>query len=259
MILQYLFFSCVIIFKIETELKRLLVIICAWGLAIVGLMAQIQKPKNQPFADMKWYHLGFHIGLHTQDLILTNSGAITSDGEVWFAEIPAYSPGFSVGVMGDLFLNPYMNLRFSPTVHFGDKEVVAVTKDYKADKINSKSINTFVRSNYMMLPLDVKFSSVRLNNYRPYVLTGAFVAFDMGRKTGEPLLLKGFDYGVEFGFGCDIYLPFFKLCPEIKFCFGLANVLEKNRPDLIHASDMILSQALSKATSRMIVFTFHFE
>jgi hypothetical protein len=110
-----------------------------------------------------------------------------------------------------------------------------------------------------MLPLDVKFSSMRLNNYRPYVLTGVFGAFDMGRKKGEPLLLKGFDYGLEFGFGCDIYLPFFKLCPEIKFCFGLADVLEKNRPDLLLESDMIMTNALSKATSRMIVFTFNFE
>ena len=240
-------------------MNRLLVITCACTLAITGIKAQTQKPKNQPFADMKWYHLGFHIGLHTQDLILTNSGAVTSDGDIWYIEIPSYSPGFSVGVIGDLFLNPYMNLRFTPTVHFGDKEVVAVTRDYKEDKMNGQNVNTFVRSNYLMLPVDVKFSSMRLNNYRPYVLTGAFAAFDMGRKKGEPILLKGFDYGVEFGFGCDIYLPFFKLCPEIKFYFGLANVLEKNRGDLLVESDLLMTQALSKATSRMIVLTFNFE
>jgi len=240
-------------------LRRLLIIICIGGLAIGGLVAQRQRPKNQPFADMKWYHLGFHIGLHTQDLMLTNSGALSPDGEVWFAEIPSYSPGFSVGVIGDLFLNPYMNLRFTPTVHFGDKEVAAVKQDYKEDPINSERLSTFVRSNYLMLPLDIKFSSLRLNNYRPYVLTGFYGAFDMGRKKGEPLLLKGFDYGLAFGFGCDIYLPFFKLCPEVKFYFGLADILEKNRPDLLLESDMIMTNALSKATSRMIVFTFNFE
>ena len=240
-------------------MKQLFIIVFIFLLAIAGIEAQTQRPKNQPFADMRWFHLGFHIGLHTQDLILTNSGAIAPDGKVWFAEIPSYSPGFSVGVMGDLFLNPYMNLRFTPTVHFGDKAVVAVTQGYKDDKINGERLNTFVRSNYLMLPLDVKFSSMRLNNYRPYVLTGVFAAFDMGRKKGEPLLLKGFDYGIEFGFGCDIYLPFFKLCPEIKFCFGLADVLQKNRPDLLLESDMTMTNALSKATSRMIVFTFNFE
>ncbi|MDR2232132.1 MAG: PorT family protein [Tannerella sp.] len=240
-------------------MKRLLFIACICCLAIAGLEAQSEKPKNQPYADMKLYHLGFHIGFHAQDMILTNSGAVTSDGEVWYAEIPSYSPGFSVGVIGDLFLNPYMNLRFSPTVHFGDKTVVAVTKDYKTDLNLDQRIFTNVRSNYMMLPLDVKFSSMRLNNYRPYVLTGVYAAFDMGRKKGEPLLLKGLDYGVEVGIGCDIYLPFFKLCPELKFCFGLADVLEKDRPDLIDDADRIMTQALSKATSRMVVLTFNFE
>ena len=55
-------------------------------------------------------------------LLLTNTG-VTTDGETWFAEIPTYSPGFSVGVIGDMYLNPYFNLRFIPTVRFGDQEV----------------------------------------------------------------------------------------------------------------------------------------
>ena len=240
-------------------MRRLFAIICICHLVVAGSFAQKQKPRNQPYADMKWYHLGFHIGLHSQDLILTNSGAVTSDGEIWYAEIPAYTPGFSVGVIGDLFLNPYLNLRFTPTVHFGDKGVTLVTKDYKENKNREATMNTSVRSNYLTFPLDLKYSAFRLNNHRPYVIGGVFAAFDMGRKKGEPILLKGFDYGVELGFGCDVYLPFFKLCPEIKFCFGLANLLEKDRKDLTHESDMIMTQALSKASSRMIVLTFNFE
>jgi hypothetical protein len=224
-----------------------------------GIWAQMQKPRNQPYADMKWYHLGFHIGLHTQDLILTNSGAVTSDGEVWYAEIPSYTPGFSVGVIGSLYLNPFLNLRLTPTVHFGDKSVTAVTKDYIENKNREGMMVTNVRSNYLTIPLDLKYTALRLNNHRPYVLGGVYAAFDMGRKRGEPILLKGFDYGVEFGFGCDIYLPFFKLCPEIKFSFGLANLLEKDRRDLTQEANMIMTQALSKATSRMIVLTFNFE
>ena len=241
------------------ELKRFLTILFLCNLAVFGVLAQKQKPRNQPYADMKWYHLGFHIGLHTQDLILTNSGVVTSDGEVWFAEIPTYNPGFSVGVIGDLYLNPSMNLRFTPTVHFGDKTVIAVTKEYKENKNREAMMTTSVRSNYLTFPLDLKYSAFRLNNHRPYVLGGVYAAFDMGRKKGEPLLLKSFDYGVEFGFGCDIYLPFFKLCPEIKFCFGLANLLETDRRDLTKDTDMIMTQALSKASSRMVVLTFNFE
>ena len=75
-------------------------------------MAQKEKVKNQPYADLKWFHLGFHVGLHAQDLILTNSGVATN-GETWYAEIPNYSPGFSVGVIGDMYLNPYFSMKNS--------------------------------------------------------------------------------------------------------------------------------------------------
>ncbi|MDR3267723.1 MAG: PorT family protein [Tannerella sp.] len=223
------------------------------SLVLSGIRAQKQKPKNQQYADMKWYHLGFHIGLHTQDLILTNTGAVTPDGAVWFAEIPAYSPGFSVGVLGDLYLNPYFSLRLTPTVHFGDKQFTFIEQN------TQEEFATSIRSNYLIIPLDIKYAAVRLNNYRPYLISGVYTAFDIGRKKGNPLLLKGSDYGIEFGFGCDMYLPYFKLCPEIKFCFGLADVLEKDRSDLINEADRKYTQALSGASSRMIVFTFNFE
>ena len=49
-------------------------------------MAQKEKVKNQPYADLKWFHLGFHVGLHAQDLILTNTGVATN-GETWVLHI----------------------------------------------------------------------------------------------------------------------------------------------------------------------------
>ena len=110
-----------------------------------------------------------------------------------------------------------------------------------------------------MIPVDVKYSSFRLNNFRPYLLAGVYGAFDLGRKRGNPLLLKGTDVGLEVGIGCNIYLPFFKLCPELKFCFGLLDVLEKDRGDISGQETIKYSDALSKATSRMIVLTFNFE
>ena len=86
-------------------------------------MAQKEKVKNLPYVDNKLFHLGFFVGLHTQDLLLTHSGVV-SNGQTWFAEIPSYSPGFSVGVIGDMYLNPYFNLRITPSIHFGDKKFV---------------------------------------------------------------------------------------------------------------------------------------
>lgn len=240
--------------KIAKELKRLLFIIYVCLLAASGVMAQKEKVKNQPYVDQKLFHLGFHVGLHAQDLLLTNSGVAT-DGETWFAEIPSYSPGFSVGVIGDMYMNPYFNLRFSPTIHFGDKKIVF----RQQGALDEENFSTSVRSSYLSFPLDVKYSAFRLNNYRPYLIGGIYGAFDLGRKKGNPILLKGADFGIEFGLGCDIYLPFFKLCPELKFSFGLVDLLVKDRGDLTDKELIKYPNALSKATSRMVSLTFNFE
>ncbi|WP_099464943.1 MULTISPECIES: type IX secretion/gliding motility protein PorT/SprT [Parabacteroides] len=233
-------------------MKRLLFVLCVLCLATTGAMAQKERVKNQPYADLKWFHLGFHVGLHAQDLLLTNSG-VTTNGETWFAEIPSYSPGFSVGVIGDLYLNPYFNLRLVPTIHFGDKKFIF------REQSTGEEFTTNTRSTYLSFPLDVKYTALRLNNYRPYLIGGIYGSFDLGRKKDNPILLKGADFGLEFGIGCDIYLPFFKLCPELKFCFGLVDLLEKDRSSLNDRDLIKYTDALSKATSRMVVLTFNFE
>lgn len=235
-------------------MRRLLFFLCIFLLETFSVVAQKEKVKNQPYADQKWFHLGFHVGIHAQDMILSNSGIATGD-ETWFAEIPNYSPGFSVGVIGDLYLNRYFSLRLTPTINFGDKKIVF----HRYDDESVSNYSTSVRSNYLTFPLSVKYAAFRVNNYRPYIIAGLYGAFDLGRKKGNPILLKETDFGLEFGLGCDIYLPYFKLCPELKFSFGLVDLLEKNRSDLTDADLIKYTNALSKATSRMVSLIFNFE
>ena len=217
------------------------------------LFAQKQTVKNQPYGDYKLYHFGITVGLNFQDMILTNSGLTANNGETWFAAIPNYSPGFTVGLIADLFLNPYMNLRFTPSLSFGDKSIEFVEQE------SDERIKTIVRSNYLMAPLDLKIRSMRLNNYRPYVIAGVYTALDVGPKKDEPILLKPMNYGITIGLGCDFYLPIIKIAPEVRFCFGLNNVVEKDRTDLTDFSLIKYSDAISKGISRMIIFTFNFE
>lgn len=218
-----------------------------------SLFAQTQKPRNQPYGDHKLYHFGITVGMNFQDAILTNSGAITENGETWYATIPNYSPGFTVGLIADLYLNPYMNLRFTPSLSFGEKgfEFREMDKD--------ESFKANIRSNYLMAPLDLKFRSMRLNNYRPYVLAGVYAAMDLGRKKEEAILFKSMNYGITLGFGCDFYLPIIKVAPEIRFCFGLNDIIEKDRSDLTDINLKKYTDAISKGTSRMIIITFNFE
>ena len=217
-----------------------------------ALQAQKMKVQNQPYGDQRLYHFGISVGLNFQDMLMDNTGYST-DGEVWYAQIPSYSPGFTVGIIADMYLNQYMSLRTNPAIHFGDKALLFTREN------TEETYKTSVRSNYLTIPFDVKFASRRLNNYRPYFLAGVYASMDLGRKKGEALLTKPMDFGFELGFGCDFYLPIVKVCPEIKFCFGLADILEKDRSDLTDKDLLRYSNALSKGNSRMIVITFNFE
>jgi hypothetical protein len=108
-------------------------------------------------------------------------------------------------------------------------------------------------------PVYLKYRAKRINNYRPYVLLGGGLQYQVGRQKGEALLLKPVDVSIEFGVGCDFYLPYFKFAPELKFCLGMFDVLEKDRHDLLIESDRKYTDALLRLTSRVLVLTFNFE
>jgi len=217
------------------------------------LFAQSQKVKNQPYADQKIFHYGFMMGVHSQDLEFFHTGITTPKGETWFAEIPNHNPGFNVGLIGDLYLTPVLNLRFSPSLYFGDKNIVF--REYNS----GKETNMTMKTNYLMLPIHLKFSSERLNNIRPYLIAGPSIAFDLSKKKGSELLAKSFATYFEIGVGCNFYYRYFKFCPELKFCLGLNDLLEKNRSDLVIIDDIKYTNALSKMTSRLFVLSLNFE
>ncbi len=80
------------------------------------------------------------------------------------------------------------------------------------------------------------------------------------RKSGDYLRTNSADFYLTCGFGCDFYLPYFKLNPEIKFCFGLSDVLDHKRTDIAEEPEKFkITQSLKKAVSRMVVLTFYFE
>ena len=226
----------------------LLLIMCA-----TGLFGQHRKLQNQPYADQRQFHIGFTLGLHTQDLILTQSGFINDNGEVWFSEIPNYSPGFAVGIVGDAYINQFMNIRISPTILLGDKRFV-----FK-EQSSEEEYNITVRNNYFSIPLHLKVSARRTNNYRPYLLFGGYGSMELASKKGMAVLLKPYDFGIDIGVGCDFYLPMFKLAPELKFSFGLIDILDKDRNDLKDESLVKYANSLYKATQRMITLSFNFE
>ena len=212
------------------------------------------KLMNRPYADLRRWHLGFSIGAHAEDIRFTHNGFITEQGEEWRIEQPDYQPGFCVNGLIALRLNDYFSLRFSPGMYFGSRDMRMVNlTDGSTERQNLKS--TFV-----VMPIDLKYAAMRYRNCRPYMTTGIMPAFDVAKKRSDFIKTKVTDCFVSIGLGCDFYLPYFKLIPGLKFCFGLSDILCHDRPDLEDdPAKLKFTQSVKKAVSKMIVLTFYFE
>ena len=217
---------------------------------------------NRPYADTKKFHFGFSVGMNFQNLAITNNGFITDDGEEWYADVPAHSPGFSVNVLADYRISEHFNLRVSPGLLFGNKMVRFLNhrgNPQWAEQTHYKQSQN-VKSTYIVVPIDLKMSAKRYHNMRPYFTGGIMYAHDLAKDRSEQLKLKNADVMFTVGMGCDFYMPFFKLCPEVKFCFGLKDLLDRNRPDLEDNPDVRrFTQSVGKVKSNMVVVTFFFE
>lgn len=236
-----------------------------WALlscVMAGHSQDNDKILNRQYADMKKIHYGFSVGVNFQDLNITNNGFVTEDGESWFADIPSHSPGFCVNVMADLRLHKHLNLRVAPGMYFGNKVVQFrnALGDPESLEPSHWRQSQNVKATYIVLPIDLKISSLRYHNLRPYINTGVMPIYDVGKERSEQFKLKNMDVMLTVGMGCDFYLPFFKLCPEVKFCFGLKNLLEKSRPDLQDNAEMMrFTESVNKIQNNMVVLTFYFE
>ena len=219
----------------------------------VVALAQERKVQNKPYIDYRRLHYGFFVGVHMQDLELVNNGFVTENGESWFADIATYNPGFSVGVLADLRLGNYMSLRAIPTMHFGQN--IVRFREQQSGETSKQSVKT----TYIAVPVHVKFAAERFNNYRPYVTAGVSPMWNLTVKKQQQLLLRKFDFMIEVGVGCDFYLPFFKLIPELKFSFSPLNVLKKERNDLLDANYLKFTQSVDRVTSKMITLSLYFE
>ena len=233
-------------------LKKIAYILLLLVLPLTAL-AQERKVQNKPYIDYRRLHYGFFVGMHFQDMEFVNNAFVTDNGEMWFADVAEYSPGLSVGVLADLRLNNHFSLRLLPTMHFGQNNIQF--REQASGEISRQQLKT----TYIAVPVHVKFAAERFNNYRPYITVGASPMVNLTVKKQKQLLVKRFDTMIEVGFGCDFYLPFFKLIPELKFSFSPLNIIQNDRKDLLDANLLKYTQSLDGVSSKMITLSFYFE
>ncbi len=255
--------SCKNVFSRHTQtpvklLKQAIILLLfSFGCAL-GLFAQERRVQNKPYIDERRFHYGFFVGLHDQSLNLANNGYIAPEGDAtagqqWVAQTDQTNFGFSVGVLGEWRMNRYLGLRIMPSLHFGSRHITF--RELSSGRTEVQDM----KSCYMGVPVNLKIAAPRFNNYRPYVVAGVAPMYDLITSKQAKIRTKPFNLMIEAGMGCDLYMPFFKFIPELKFCFGLGNVLQKNRRDITDPSQLIYTQSIDRATVGMVILTFYFE
>ncbi len=247
-------------------MRKLLVVIL-YTVVTLTVGAPERKPQNKPYIDLRPLHFGISVGFHMQDIELKNVGpqiVTLDDGtettETIVCDQDNWNPGFSVGVVADQRLSKHFSLRLSPTMHFGSKHLVF--RHLNRTDIDGRTLEVTqdMKNTYIAFPIDLKFAAERFNNYRPYVTAGINPMINLTSKSQDYIQLKQYDTMVEIGLGCDYYLPFFKLIPELKFGFSLMDAIDKGHADeLSDQTQRIYTKSVSSGYTKMITLTLYFE
>ena len=247
-------------------MRRTFITMILASCCVMSAWAQGRTVQNRPYTDLRKFHFGVFVGTHMQDIELKNVGPQLIEQEdgtmvekTVVCDQDRWDPGFNVGVLGELRLTENFQFRVAPAMYFGTRHFIF--RNY-SDPNNEKIIEEHqdLKSAYVSLAMDLIFAAPRFNNYRPYMMAGINPMLNLSARDDDFLKLKNSDVFLELGIGCDFYLPFFKLRPELKFMLGLSNSLDTKHADKLKDKNMLMySKSVSEAYSKMFVLTFYFE
>lgn len=257
--------------------KRLFVIV---GILLFmvpqSIVAQQEKPKNLLLYDTQPYHFGFIIALNQMSysidykedyqLVLHDPDEFINDGDYNRPSNPTYvrsiNPephyGFTVGVVGNLRLGKYFDLRLIPTLSFGTRIVEYQIYETVTEINPYQTFKKSVFSTFMEFPLLVKYKSKRHNNFAAYLIGGGNFKVDLASQKRETssegvknIKLNRSDLAAEIGAGVDFYTGYFKFGIEAKMSFGLLNILD--------AQGLFYDTSINSLHNRMFQLSLTFE
>lgn len=205
--------------------------------------------------DSKPYYFGITLGANVASFHIEHHPRFLQYDSVYTVN-PEYTAGFQLGLLATARLSNRFEVRFNPMLLFTDRGLTYKLK-YTDLFEQSDSVTKKIESVITTFPLQIKFFSDRIGNFRVYMLGGIKADIDLAsnaraKRAEELVKIQKYDYGIEAGIGFNFYFPSFILSPEIKISNGFKN---------IHSRDENLkySNVLDRITSRMIVFCIHLE
>jgi hypothetical protein len=250
-------------------------IIFLFSLSYLYSYGQADRVPNLPAYDRAPYHFGFTLALNqmffTVDPIDNMSSVIfttsqipdfPADSAYVLAVQPVGSFGFTIGIVTDLTLGKYFNLRFVPDLAFGERELVySINKKLNSLDTDWEPIEQRKRiySTFINFPLHIKYKSQRLHNTRAYILGGVKYSLDLASEAkknqdevdNKHIRIDKHDFMFEIGVGFDFYTTYFKFGTELKMGYSLNDILIQE--------NNIYTDVIDKITSKIFQLTFTFE
>jgi len=249
--------------------KLLLALTFAW-IAAASVSAQRSRPLNLIHYDHNPYHFGFtlgvnqmlfsidHVPLYNYDFYPLEEPGIFSDSARLLSIESNPNWGFTIGIVGNLKLGEYFDLRFIPSLSFGERDLNYRIDNYVRGDSELREIRKPVQSTFVEFPLYVKYKSKRLNNVRSYIIAGPKYSLDLisdarrSEKTeGNIVKLYRNDIYLDLGVGFDFYNEYFKFGTEIRMSYGLRNLLKKE--------EVIFTEGIHELRSKIFTIAFTFE
>lgn len=204
--------------------------------------------------DTKPYYFGLTIGVNLARFQTELHPKFLNDDSVFVAE-PVNSGGLTLGLSATARISDRFQLRFNPQLMFIERGIYYKLKYPDLD--NQTEVTKKVESTIISFPIQLKFQSDRIGNFRVYTFAGIKGDIDMAsnarKKNGEDLVkIAKYDYGPEFGIGFNFFFESFIFSPEIKISNGLRNLHDRD-------ANLKFSSVFDKIQSRMIVFSIHLE
>lgn len=207
-------------------MKRLIYpLIFLLSFQIHGQLFNKEKIKNQENFDKKFLTWGYYLGFNNYDFKFTyeeDLKDILTDNSV----------GFQLGLVGDMRINDYFNLRFEPGVFFANRNLMYDESYFDGQPFNDSDLLREIKTTYVYFPLLIKASTKRINNFKPFIIGGVSMALNLSSNEDNPddnsagqFRMTSTSYFYEVGFGIDLYLFYFKFTPSIRGIFAFNDEL----------------------------------
>lgn len=219
--------------------------------------AQLIKQINFPDHDDEPLRFGISVGVNRSHYNILHSSRFLLFDSINVIE-SINSTGINLAGLVNLRLGEHLDLRGYPLdLIFTEKAFQYTLKTPSRpegeDTITTKKVQGITLS----FPIQLKFTSDRISNFKVYMLAGGRLDYDLNANSGkknnnDALVLKKLDYAAEAAIGFHFYFPVFVLTPELKISYGLRNVLSKE-------NNYKYSNTIDDISSRSITFSLTVE